>query len=374
MIRSSEQPGTATPTDPDERSIGFLATVWHRVRPEPGSTQGWRSLGLIVILAGLIISVDATNPVFFSSSNVDVLLSNMVMLGIASVGMTLLIISANVDLSIGSMFALVACITGLSSLHINPDLAFFLAIPIAGGFGLINGILVWRVKISPLVITLGALTLLQGLAELVTNGNYVQNLPQAFTYFGQGYWLGVSIPVVLLVLVVLVGHLVLSRTTLGRHIYAIGGNREAAELAGIRVRRVVIGLFVVNAMLIGLAAALETSRFDAASIQFGTNLALQTITAVILGGVAFTGGEGSIFGVILAVSVLTMMNAALISFNVNPFWSDLLTGALLIVAVSLDQLTQEQRERYRKTQALREFRAAHPVTAGAPSTPNGPRL
>jgi len=312
-----------------------------------------------VILLGLGIAVGVTNPIFYSTSNIDVLLGNMVMLGIASVGMTMLMISANVDLSVGSMFALVACLTGLLSLQINPYLAFFLAIPIAGGFGLINGLLVWRIRISPLVITLGGLTLYQGIAELATNGSYVQNLPTAFTYFGQGHWLGIQIPVVILVIVILVGQLTLSRTTIGRHIYAIGGNREAAELAGIRVRRIVIGLFVANAALIGLAAALETSRFDAASIQFGTNLALQTITAVILGGVAFTGGEGSIFGVVLAVLVLTLLNAALVSFNVDPFWDDVLTGGLLLVAVSLDQLTQEQRERFRKAQALRDFRAHH---------------
>jgi ribose/xylose/arabinose/galactoside ABC-type transport system permease subunit len=140
----------------NEPARGLMSSAWQRIRPEPGSTQAWRSLGLILILAGLIISVDVSNPVFFSRTNVEVLLGNMVMLGIASVGMTFLIIAANVDLSIGSLFALVACITGLLSLHINPDLAFFLSIPIAAGFGLFNGILVWRVRISPLVITLGA--------------------------------------------------------------------------------------------------------------------------------------------------------------------------------------------------------------------------
>lgn len=298
-----------------ETKVGGWTAVWHRIQPEGGSTQVWRSAGLMVILLGLGISVGVTNPGFYSTANIDVLLGNMVMLGISSVGMTLLMISANVDLSVGSMFALVACLTGLLSLHINPYLAFFLAIPMGGVFGLLNGLFVWRIRISPLVITLGALTLYQGIAELATNGAYVQNLPTAFTYFGQGHWLGVQIPVVVLIVVVLVGQLVLSRTTLGRHIYAVGGNREAAEIAGIRVRRIVIGLFVANAALIGLAAALETSRFDAASIQFGTNLALETITAVILGGVAFSGGEGSVFGVILAVLVLTLMNAALVSLT-----------------------------------------------------------
>ena len=137
----------------------------------------------------------------------------------------------------------------------------------------------------------------------------------------------------------------------------MGGNREAAEIAGIRVRRLVIGLFIVNGMMIGLAAVLEASRFDSASTQFGTNLALQAITAVILGGVAFTGGEGSLFGVAIAVILLTVVQAALIAYNVNPFYSDVANGALLLAAVTLDQITHDQRERYKTIQALRELRA-----------------
>jgi ribose transport system permease protein len=335
---------------------GDLPSFWSRFRPDVG-TQAWRNVGLSVLLGGLLISLAITRPNFFIGTNIEVLAGQMVMLGMASVGMTFLMISGNVDLSVGSMFALIAVSTAFLSLDINPYLAFFLSIPIGAACGFINGIFVWRIKISPLIITLAALSIYIGIAELITAGAYVPTLPSSFSYFGQHRWGGVDIPIWVLISVLVFGHLVLSRTTLGRYIYAIGGNTEAAAIAGIPVRRMVIGVFAFNGALIGLSAALEASRFASAGTQFGTNLALQTITAVILGGVAFTGGEGSLFGVVLSVMLLTLIAAALIQYQVDPFYSDVTIGGLLLTAVLLDQLTHDQRERYRTLQALREFRA-----------------
>lgn len=350
-VESSPRP-TASPEAVIEEDL----SLWQRLRPEVG-TQAVRNTGLLTVLGALLLSLAITHPTFFSSSDIQVLLTNTVMLGIASAGMTLLIISGNVDLSVGSLFALIACATALLSLHINGYLAFFLGIPLGALAGLINGSFVWRIRISPLIITLAGLGIYLGIAELITAGNYVPTLPSSFAYFGQNKWLGIDIPIWFLVGVAVLTHIVLSRTTIGRQIYAVGGNREAAEIAGIRVRRLVIGLFIVNGMMIGLAAVLEASRFDSASTQFGTNLALQAITAVILGGVAFTGGEGSLFGVAIAVILLTVVQAALIAYNVNPFYSDVANGALLLAAVTLDQITHDQRERYKTIQALRELRA-----------------
>jgi ribose/xylose/arabinose/galactoside ABC-type transport system permease subunit len=346
-------PGGAGPADP---LVDEQLSWWQRLRPEVG-TQAIRNAGLVVVLGALLLSLAFTHPDFFSGSDIQVLLTNTVMLGMACSGMTLLIISGNVDLSVGSMFALIACATALLALHINGYLAFFLGIPMGALAGLINGMFVWRIRISPLIITLAGMGIYLGVAELITSGNYVPTLPASFAYLGQNKWLGVDIPIWFLVITALVTHIVLSRTTIGRQIYAVGGNREAAEIAGIRVRRLVIGLFVVNGILIGLAGVLEASRFDSASTQFGTNLALQAITAVILGGVAFTGGEGSLFGVAVAVVLLTVVQAALIAYNVNAFYSDVTNGALLLIAVTLDQLTHDQRERYKTIQALRELRA-----------------
>jgi ribose transport system permease protein len=347
------------PAADDRESLDNLTehmTLWDRLRPEVG-TQAARNAGLVTVLGALLLSLAITHPTFFSSADIQVLGTNMVMLGIVSAGMTLLIISGSVDLSVGSMFALLACGTALLSLHINGYVAFFLVLPFGAGLGLINGLFVWRIRISPLIVTLAGMGIYLGVAELITAGNYVPTLPSAFAYFGQGKWLGVDIPIWVLVFVALFTHIVLSRTTIGRQIYAIGNNREAAEIAGISVRRLVIGLFVVNGVLVGVAAVLEASRFDSASTQFGANLALQAITAVILGGVAFSGGEGSLFGVAVAVILLTVVQAALIQYNVNAFYSDLANGALLLIAVTLDQVTHDQRERYKTIQTLRELRA-----------------
>jgi ribose/xylose/arabinose/galactoside ABC-type transport system permease subunit len=349
LLPSGDTSRPDPPTEPHQN-------LWSRLRPEVG-TQGLRNGGLLVILGALLLSLAITHSSFFSSTNIQVLLTNAVMLGLACVGMTFLIIAGNVDLSSGSMFALIACAAALLSLHINGYLAFFLGIPMGALAGLINGMFVWRVRISPIIITLAGMGIYLGVAELITAGNYVPTLPSSFTYFGEHKWLGVAVPIWVLAIVVVSAHLVLSRTTLGRSVYAVGGNREAAEIAGIPIRRLIIGLFVANGVLIGLAAVLEASRFGSASTQFGTNLALQAITAVILGGVAFTGGEGSLFGVGVAVVLITVVQAALIQYNVNAFYSDVVTGALLLTAVTVEQLTNDQRERYKTIQALREMRA-----------------
>jgi ribose/xylose/arabinose/galactoside ABC-type transport system permease subunit len=345
----------AAETDPRRTPADEDASVWTRFRPEVG-TQAIRNTGLLVVLGALLLSLAITHPIFFSGSNVQVVLTNMVMLGTACCGMTLLMISGNVDLSVGSMFALIAVATALLSLDVNGYLAFFLGIPFGAAAGLINGLFVWRIRISPLIITLAGMGIYLGIAELINAGNYVPTLPSSYAYFGQHYLLGINLPIWILAIVALTTHLILSRTTIGRHIYAVGGNREAAEITGIRVRRLVIGLFVANGALIGLAAVLEASRFDSASTQFGTNLALQAVTAVVLGGIAFTGGEGSLFGVAIAVTLITVVQAALIQYNINAFYSDVTNGALLLIAVTLDQVTHDQRERYKTIRALRELR------------------
>jgi ribose transport system permease protein len=345
-------------SNPELQSGGWLAEIWNRIRPAT-SGQLWRNAGLIAALVALGLLLAIQRPYFFSRDNFEVLATQMVTLGIASVGMALLIISGNVDLSIGSIFALAGTVAALFSFQVDPLLAFSLGIIVGGIFGFINGVLVWRIRISPLIITLGTLSLFLGLALVLTQGVGIPNLPRRYSYFGQNDFLGLPIPVWCLLVVVVVGHIVLSRTTIGRHIYAIGGNRQAAEIAGIRVRRMVIGLFLVNGALIGFSAALATSRFDAADVQFGNGLGLDAITAVILGGVAFTGGEGSIFGVMLAVVLLTVINASFVALGIDPYLDNVAKGGALLVAVGLDQLTHEQRERVRTILALRELKQRH---------------
>lgn len=354
----------------DDEPMTGISRVWNAARPGARG-QLWRNAGLITALVVLLVILGTQRPYYFSRDNFEVLAIQMVTLGIASVGMAALIISGNVDLSIGSIFALAGTLAATYSFKIPALEAFGLGIGVGALFGLANGVLVWRIRISPLIITLGTLALYLGFALVLTEGVGIPNLPRSYAYFGQNHWLGIPIPVWCLLLVILGGQFILSRTTIGRHIYAIGGNRTAAEIAGIPVRRVVVGLFLFNGALIGFAAALATSRFDAADVQFGNGLGLDAITAVILGGVAFTGGEGTIVGVILAVMLLTVLDSAFIALGINPYLDNVAKGGALLVAVGLDQLTHEQRERFRTIMALRELKAHHAqklaATSDAPS-------
>ena len=237
---------------------------------------------------------------------------------------------------------------------------------LGAGLGLFNGVLVWRIRISPLIITLATLTLYLGLALLVTGGGQsgaVFNLPESFESVGRARLLGLAIPVWVYLTMLLLAHIILSRTTIGRHIYAIGGNREAAEIAGIPVRRFVIGVFVVSGILVSIAAMLATSRFGAADVRFGINLGLDAITATILGGVAFKGGEGNLVGPALAVALIIMMNGAWVAFGLNPSLNEVAKGMLLLLAVGLDQFAHDQRERHRTLVALREHRRGEPQEA-----------
>jgi ribose/xylose/arabinose/galactoside ABC-type transport system permease subunit len=272
--------------------------------------------------------------------------------------MSALIIGGNVDLSIGSLFGLSAVIATVVAKHASPPVAIAAGLATGLAIGWINGVLVWRIRISPIIITLGALTLLHGVVLLITNGYAITGVPASFGGLGQANLLGISTPVVIWGVLAALSYVILQRTTIGRHIFAIGGNREAAEGAGLRVRRIVLGCFAVNGLFVGLVGVLAASRYGSADPSFGIGFELDVITAVILGGVAFAGGEGSIGGVLLAVCFLGIVDSGVVSLGINPFYTDVIKGAVLIVAVALDQLSHEQRDRYQKRTAMRERQAA----------------
>jgi len=313
-----------------------------------------RNLGLLGALLGALLILAIFSPQYMSFQNFVVVGLQMAYIGIGAMGMAALIISGNVDLSIGSLFALCAVVSATLATTINPQWAIVLGIALGGLVGWLNGAAVWRIKLSPIIITLGSLTILRGVVLLVTGGYGIRGVPKAFGWLGQARPFEVPTPVWVLLALALIAHLLLQTTTLGRHIFAIGGNREASEAAGINVRRIVLGVFAVNGLIVGLAGTLAASRFGTAAPSFGIGYELDVITAVILGGVAFTGGEGNIIGVILAVALLGVINSGLVSLGIDPHYTEVVKGGALIAAVTLDQLAHEQQERYRKVLAMRE--------------------
>ena len=314
-----------------------------------------RNLSLLIAVVIAVTIVSAQRPSYLSYSNFLIVGLQMSFVAIAALGMTTLIISGYIDLSIGSMFGLTAVVSALLARDGWPAaLAILTAIALTGAIGFLNGLVVWRISISPIIITLGSLTLIRGVVYLLTHGFAITGVPDSFGAFGQAKPLGVPMPVAIFVILAPVTAFILSRTTVGRYIFAIGGSREASQALGLPVRRLVLATFAVNGLLVGLSAALASSRFVGADPNFGVGMELDVITAVILGGVAFSGGEGGIGGVVLAVVLLGVINSGIISMGIDPFYANVVKGAVLIIAVAVDQLVHEQRERYQRSMAMRD--------------------
>jgi len=306
-----------------------------------------RNLVMLVALGLSVAAIAVIRPQYLSADNLVVVALQMSFIGIAALGMAQLMISGNVDLSIGPLFALTATVASLVAKTWPPTIAALAALVLGGAIGLANGALVWRIKLSPLIVTLGSMAILRGIVLLITGGYAIRGVPKEFGGLGQSRWLGLPTPVWTMLILAAIGHLVLTRTTQGRHLFAIGGNRDACAAVGIPVRRLMLGAFTLNGVIVALAGLLAASRFGSASPSFGTALELDVITAVILGGVAFTGGEGSVLGVLLAVMLLGVINSGIVAVGINPYYAEIVKGAALIFAVGLDQLSQEGREKFR---------------------------
>lgn len=313
-----------------------------------------RNVGLIIALLIALAIVSVPHPSYLSYSNFRVVGLSMAYTLIAGYGTAFLMIGGSIDLSIGSNLTLAAVVAALLSNHIGTVGGILAGIVVAGFVGFLNGVLVWRVKLSPLIITLGSLTAIQGVVLVLTGGYAVFKVPNSFSTIGQANPLGLPSALLVAIVLIPVAYVLLSRTTFGQYTYAIGANRAASVATGLNVRRMVLTTFVVNGLIIGVVGTLEASRFASADPTLGTGFELNVITAVILGGIAFTGGEGGIGGIVLAVMLLGVVQSSLVWLNINPNWSDVVTGMVLIVAVSIDQLAHEQRDRYQKMAAMRE--------------------
>jgi ribose transport system permease protein len=313
-----------------------------------------RNLGLLSTLILCLLLISFFSPKYLSIDNLLVVALQGSFVGIAAIGTAYLIIAGSVDLSIGSQYALCAVASAMLARSLPPPVAWIAGILLGAVLGLINGLMVWRVRISPIIITLGTLTIYRGIALRITNGFGVRRVPKSFALLGQARWLGVPMPVWVLMAAALFAHLILQLTRQGRHLFAFGGNRKAAEAAGIDGKRLLMLCFALNGALVGTSAVLAASRFGSAAPTFGAGFELDVIAAVILGGVVFTGGEGSIAGVLLAVILLGVINSGLISIGIDPHYAQMVKGLALLIAVTRDQLTQEQQERHRKKLAFLE--------------------
>ncbi|GAA4223735.1 rhamnose transport system permease protein [Streptosporangium album] len=302
-----------------------------------------RELSIVAALAVLVAVTAGVNGNFLSGQGMKDILLNASILVLLAVGQSVVVITRNIDLSVGSVVGLVAFTVGdfLAADH-GRGIVFAVVLGVAVGAlcGLVNGLLVSFGRVPALVVTLGTLYVIQGLDHFIAHGRQINavDLPPALLSLGNGTVLGVPyLPVIAVVAMLAVGYYLRSYPS-GRDFYAIGSSPEAAGLAGIPVRRRVMGAYLFSGALAGLAGVLWLSRFGTVVADAANGWELQVVSAVVVGGVAITGGVGTVYGAALGALLLTTITSALVVLKVNPFWQQAITGALLLLAISVDRL------------------------------------
>ncbi|MEG4026298.1 MULTISPECIES: ABC transporter permease subunit [unclassified Microcoleus] len=312
-------------------------------RQKTSKAQAWKNFiqvaGILPILVAICVIFSLVTPNFLSVGNfINVIRQASINIVLAT-GMTFVILTGGIDLSVGSILGVTAVVGVLVSLV--PGLGWF-AVPaalIAGVFlGLLNGSLVAYLGLPPFIVTLGSYTALRGVAYLVANGTTVINRNLNFAWVGNNYVGPIPWLVIIAFLAVLASWFVLRRTVLGRHIYAVGGNIRAARLTGIKVSRVLLFVYGVSGLLSGLGGIMSASRLYSATGMLGQGYELDAIAAVILGGTSFTGGIGTIWGTLLGALIIALLNNGLTLMNVSFFWQLVVKGLVIIIAVTIDKV------------------------------------
>ncbi len=307
----------------------------------------------LIALFVLCLVISLLSDKFLTVSNVWNVMRQISVNICISTGMTLVVLTAGIDLSVGSVLALCGAITaGLmkngielpsSNLYIGFTLfgGILIALLCGGLLGLFNGWAITRFNVPPFVATLAMLTIARGLTMLWTKGFPISGLGDKFTYLGTGWLLGIPVPVWISLVVVLVAVLLTRKTSLGKYMYAIGGNESASRLSGIKVQRVKIAAYVISGVLAGIGGLIVSSRLDAAQPNAGTGYELDSIAAVVIGGTSLSGGRGSILGTVLGAVIIGVLNNGLVLLNVSPFWQQVVKGFVILIAVIIDKISSK---------------------------------
>ncbi|MBU0929069.1 MAG: ABC transporter permease [Spirochaetes bacterium] len=295
--------------------------------------------GILIGFFAIVAFLSVASPIFLKASNLVNILRQVSIIGIVSMGMTMVIILGGIDLSVGSGLALVGVVSSL--LAKDPALPLFVpvvaGIATGGAVGLFNGVVIAKGRIVPFIVTLGTMTMARGLAFILAKGMPVGGLAEKFFIIGSGTVLGVPFLVVLFFAVFGLMAVVMRRTVLGRHVYAIGGNETAALASGIDVDRTKIAAYTILGLLVGVAGVVLASRIKSGQPAVASGYELDAIAACVIGGVSFLGGIGGAAGTLLGTLIIGVINNGLDLLNVQTFYQQIIKGAIIIVAVLMDR-------------------------------------
>ncbi|EJW15761.1 ribose ABC transporter permease RbsC [Paenibacillus alvei] len=303
-------------------------------------SQMTQKLGPLLGLFILIVIVSILNPSFLEPLNILNLLRQVSINALIAFGMTFVILTGGIDLSVGSTLALSsAFVANMLVAGYDPILSILAGCLLGGVMGMINGLLVTQGKMAPFIATLATMTIFRGMTLVYTDGNPITGLGDSMTFqlFGRGYQFGIPVPAITMIIAFAVLWVILHKTAFGRKTYAIGGNEKAAIVSGIKVSRVKIMIYSLAGMLSALAGAILTSRLNSAQPTAGTSYELDAIAAVVLGGTSLSGGRGRIVGTLIGALIIGTLNNGLNLLGVSSFYQMVVKGIVILIAVLIDR-------------------------------------
>ena len=299
-----------------------------------------QKLGPVIGLLLIVVIISIMSPSFLTMNNLFNVLRQVSINALIAFGMTFVILTGGIDLSVGSILALTGAVTaGMMSGGMDPTLAMLLGVLLGVLLGAINGLIIAKGKVAPFIATLATMTIFRGLTLVYTEGRPISGLGDSFTFqmLGKGYILGIPVPVITMAISFAVLYFVLKKTTFGRRVYAVGGNEEASRLSGINVDRIKIYVYSLAGGLSAIASLILTSRLNSAQPTAGNMFELDAIAAVVLGGTSLTGGRGWIVGTLVGALIIGVLNNGLNLIGVSSFFQQVVKGAVILIAVLLDR-------------------------------------
>jgi ribose transport system permease protein len=308
----------------------------------------------LIALALMVVALSIASDNFLTFDNGLNVLRQVSINLCLSIGMTMIILSGGIDLSVGSVLALSGAVAAglLKNGMLLPYTDYALQFTVFGAIiagvvvgltlGWVNGFVITRFGLPPFVATLGMLSIARGLTMLWTGGFPITDLGEEFRFIGTGYWLGVPMPVWISAALVVVFSVITRRTPFGRYLYAVGGNERAAKLSGLNVDRIKRLVYTLGGGLAGVAGLLLAARLDSATPIAGASYELNSIAAVVIGGTSLSGGRGSIFGTVLGCLIIGVLENGLVLLEVSPFWQQVVKGVVILTAVAIDRMSRRE--------------------------------
>lgn len=303
-----------------------------------------------IIFIVLVVFFSATTPNFRTAGNMITILRQVSIIGIMSVGMAMVLLTGGLDLSIGAQIGLTSTFTAMLivQMGISPVVSILLGLLLCTFIGFVNGMIITYTGMPAMIATLGMTNVIRGLAYIITGGIPVYGLPPAVAQIGQGHVGSIPIPVIIMAVIILAGGFVLNKTFFGRYIYALGSNKEAARLSGLKVNQIQVLVYTICGFLVGIAGIVMMGRVNSGQPIAGQHMEMDAITACVVGGCSSTGGEGRVFGILGGVLVMGVLSNGMAVMGLSEYPQMVMKGLVLILAVGFDHLSRRHVKKNKK--------------------------